>query len=188
MNETAAAHPDKQIQLWFQDEARFGQQGTVCRVWAECGSRPRRIKQIGYRWLYLFGSVCPQNGQTHACLLPWANTEVMNQYLQDFSTNLAADVHALLVMDGAGWHHPKALSIPENVTVLLLPPYSPELNPPELLWREMRQKHMSNLVYADEDELWAAVEAGWMALTADPAAIRKLADYPYILSARTYLN
>jgi len=95
LNETAAAHPDKRIQLWFQDEARFGQQGTVCRVWAECGSRPRRVKQTGYRWLYLFGAVCPENGRAHGCLFPWANTEVMNRYLEDFAKNLEPEVHAL---------------------------------------------------------------------------------------------
>ena len=183
MNQTAAAHPTKRLQLWFQDEARFGQQGTVCRVWAQTGSRPRQRKQTGYHWLYLFAAVCPQNGQTHGCLLPWANTEVMNQYLQDFSANLEPDVQALLVMDGAGWHHAKALSIPKNVTILFLPPHSPELNPPELLWREMRQKKLSNRVFADEEELWEAVEEAWLWLTARPESSRRLCAFPWISSA-----
>ena len=188
MNAASAAHPDASIQLWCQDEARFGQKGTVCRVWAETGSRPRRVRQIGYRWLYLFGAVCPENGRTHGCLFPWANTDVMNRYLLDFSMLLAPNVHALLVMDGAGWHHPKALTVPENVTLLLLPPYSPELNPSELLWREMRQKKLSNRVFSDEDELWSAVEAAWLWLTAEPESCRHLSAFPWISSAINYLN
>lgn len=120
--------------------------------------------------------------------MPYANTTVMNLYLRDFSKSLPPDVHALLVLDGAGWHHPKALEIPDNITFLLLPPYSPELNPPELLWREMRQKKLSNRVHANEDDLWEAVEQSWLWITQDPAAIQKLCDFHWIQSARTISN
>ena len=96
--------PDKDIQLWFQDEARIGQQGTVCRMWAEKGSCPRAIRQTNYKWTYLFGSVCPLTGQCHGWRMPYANTWIMNLYLKDFAKQLPSNTHALMVMDGAGWH------------------------------------------------------------------------------------
>ncbi len=119
--------PDKAIQLWFQDEARIGQQGTISRVWADTGSCPRAVRQTNYQWTYLFGSVCPATGDSHGWRMPYANTWIMNLYLKDFAKQLPNDVHALMIMDGAGWHKSKELQIPANVSILLLPPYSPEL-------------------------------------------------------------
>ena len=60
----AQAHPDKRLEVWFEDEARFGQQGTLTWVWARRGSRPRAVKQTCYDWLYVIGAVCPQTGQS----------------------------------------------------------------------------------------------------------------------------
>jgi len=62
--------PDKDIQLWFQDEARIGQQGTISRIWADTGSCPRAIRQTNYQWTYLFGSVCPVTGDNHGWVCP----------------------------------------------------------------------------------------------------------------------
>ena len=121
--------PNKYIDLWFQDEARIGQQGTICRIWADTGSCPRSIRQTNYQWTYLFGSACPANGQCHGWRMPYANTWIMNLYLRDYAKQLPKNVHALLVMDRAGWHSSKELEIPENISILLLPAYSPELNP-----------------------------------------------------------
>ncbi len=139
--------PNKDTQLWFQDEARIGQQGTISRMWADTGSCPRAIRQTNYKWTYLFGSVCPSTGQCHGWRMPYANTWIMNLYSKDFAAQLSKNTHALLVMDGAGWHSSKELRIPDNVSILLLPPYSPELNPAELIWRQLRQRKLSNRLY-----------------------------------------
>lgn len=87
-------HPEKRVQAWFQDEARFGQKGTNSRVWAEQGSRPRAVRQTEYEWTYMFGAVCPQTGETNGWVMPAANTETMNIQLADFSRQLGPDVHA----------------------------------------------------------------------------------------------
>jgi transposase len=172
-------HPDKRVELWFQDEARFGQKGTLARR----GTRPRAFKQTEYQWVYLFGSVCPATGRTHGCLLPRADTEAMDLYLADFARQLAPGTHALLVLDGAGWHMTGRLTVPAAITLLALPPYSPELNPPELLWRELRQKYLSNRVFPTVDALDDAVAEAWLALTAAQDAIRDLTAFPYIQAA-----
>jgi transposase len=175
--------PDKDIQLWFQDEARIGQQGTISRVWADTGSCPRAIRQTNYQWTYLFGSVCPITGDNHGWRMPYANTQIMNLYLKDFAKQLANDVHALLVMDGAGWHGSKELEIPANVSILLLPPYSPELNPTELIWRQLRQRKLSNRLYPTIDDLEAAVDEAWLWISGQQDELSSLCLFPWIKSA-----
>ena len=129
MDEAKLKHLDKKIEAWFQDEARFGQQGTITRVWALRGSRPHALRQTKYEWLYVIGAVCPHTGQSIGLLSPHINTEIMNIYLKQFSGELAADVHAVLVWDQTGFHKSKGLKIPDNITIIPLPAYSPELNP-----------------------------------------------------------
>ena len=69
------AHPDKEVQVWFQDEARFGQQGTTTRIWARKGSRPSAVKQCKYKWLYLYDAVCPATGNSAAMIAPCVNIQ-----------------------------------------------------------------------------------------------------------------
>jgi transposase len=155
-----------QVEVWFQDEARFGQQGTLTRVWAEKGSRPTALKQTEYEWLYLFASVNPLTGESSAILAPTVNTGYMNEHLRFISEQVGANRHVVLVMDQAGWHVAGALQAPTNITLLLLPPYSPELNPVERVWAYLKSHYLSNRVYADYDALFAAGREAWNALTA----------------------
>jgi hypothetical protein len=134
------------VQLWFQDEARFGQQSTLSRVWVDQGSRPCRPRQTEYHYVYLFGAVCPATGETNAWLMPVANTAAIQVQLDDLSRPLAANVHAVLVLDQAGWHMTPALRVPDNLTLLPLPARSTELNPAEGLRYKLRQRHLSNRV------------------------------------------
>lgn len=111
-------------------DARIGQQGTLTRVWAKRGSRPRAPRDTGYEWTYLFGAVCPDRGAAAGLVLPFVNTTAMSAHLAEIARNVAPGSHAILVLDGAGWHSSKKLVVPENISLLTLPPYSPELNPP----------------------------------------------------------
>ena len=169
--------------LWFQDEGRFGQQGTISRVWALKGKRAYVPKQTDFEWVYVFGAVCPATGQTHSCLISFADTSAMNGYLKDFSKQVPADEHVLMVVDRAGWHRSKSLRIAENLTLLLLPAYSPELNPVELFWWQMRDKHLSNQVFKTADQMDREVGKAWCDVTYDPEAVRSLCLFPWIESA-----
>jgi transposase len=115
--------------------------------------------------------------------MPYANTWIMNLYLKDFAKQLPKNVHALLVMDGAGWHGSKELQIPENVSILLLPPYSPELNPVELIWRQLRQRKLSNRLYPTIDHLEAAVSEAWMWISNQQEELSDLCLFPWIKKA-----
>ncbi len=180
LDEVKSRHPDKKIEVWFQDEARFGQQGTITRVWALRGSRPRALRQTKYEWLYVIGSVCPHTGQSIGLLSPHINTEIMNIYLQQFSGELAADVHAVLVWDQAGFHKSGQLKVPDNVTIIPLPAYSPELNPVENLWHYFRSHYWSNRTYADYDDLRHAAIEAWRKAALDPEIIKSVCRAEYI--------
>ena len=104
--------------IYYQDEARFGQHGTITRVWAKVGTRPRAIQQNQYDYLYVFAAVCPETGQATGLITPEINTPMMNAFLEQFAQELPADVHAVMVLDRAGWHTGKGVHVPENVTLI----------------------------------------------------------------------
>ena len=99
-----AAADGKPVEIWFQDEARIGQKGTLTRLWARIGSRPRAPRDSRYEWAYLFGAVCPERAVGTALVMPYANSEAMNLHLREIARAVAPGAHAILVLDGAGWH------------------------------------------------------------------------------------
>ena len=135
IRDAARHHPGKRIELWFQDEARVGQKGRTTRVWFARGMRPRQPLQIGYESAWLFGAVCPDNGHSCALVLPIATPAAMATFLAELAKEVGENAHALVVLDGAGWHVAHDLPVPANLTLVRLPAYSPELNPLEKVWQ-----------------------------------------------------
>jgi transposase len=172
------AHPGKRVEVWVQDEARIGQQGTLTRVWAERGSRPTAVRQTEYEWAYLFAAVNPLTGVSSALITPTVNTHYMNKHLQFISREVGADAHVVLVLDQAGWHVAKALRVPKNITLHHLPPYSPELNGAERIWDYLRSHYLSNRIYQDYDELFEAIKTAWNRL--DEARLKSLTHTEWI--------
>jgi hypothetical protein len=91
-------------------------------------------KDLGFASAYLFGAVCPSQGKAAALIMPICNTAAMNHHLCEISSQVAADAHAMVILDGASWHNSDGLMVPSNITLLALPSYSPELNPVERVW------------------------------------------------------
>lgn len=139
-------------------------------MWAEKGSRPTALKQTEYEWAYLFAAVNPLTGASSAMIAPTANTAYMNEHLRFISQEAGPDVHVVLVLDQAGWHVAGDLKVPPNITLLHLPPYSPELNGAERIWSYLRSHYLSNRVYKDYDELFEALKTAWNKLDADRLA------------------
>jgi transposase len=180
----AEQHPGDVIQVWHQDEARFGQQGTLTRVWARRGSRPRRRRQNGRESLYVLTSTCAASGAAFGLVMPELNTAVVNQFLQEFSRQLAPGVHAVLLWDNAPYHVSGDLVVPANVSLIGLLPYSPELNPVENLWHYLRAHHWSNRVYADYEALLEAATEAWRQVCLDPEKVRSICAAPYLAERR----
>src|SRR3954464_3067608 len=176
----AEQHPDREVRVYFEDEARFGTQGTITRVWARKGSRPRAVRQNGREWLYVLMAVCVGTGAASALIMPELNTGVLNLFLEQFARELPAGVHAVLIWDGAGYHTGGELVVPSNVSLIHLPPYSPELNPVENLWHYMRAHHWSNRRYRDYNELQDEAVRSLCAVCEDPETIKTVCNAPYL--------
>jgi transposase len=163
------------IEVWFQDEARVGQQGWIPYQWAPIGSRPPAVRDNRHDSVYLFGAICPERGVGAAIIMPTANTEAMNEHLKEISTQVRPGAHAVLICDGAGWHQRgKKLEIPANITLISLPPYSPELNSMENVWYYLRANKLSLLVWDSYDAIVAACKQAWDFLINDPERIRSI--------------
>ena len=174
------AHPEQEVRVYFEDEARMGQQGTLCRVWARTGSRPRGVRQNQYGYLYVLTAVCASSGHASGLISPVLNVGVINVFLDQFSRELPAGVHAVLVWDGAGYHTGPMLVVPPNVSMIQLPPYSPELNPVENLWHYLRSHYWSLQVYADYEAMEEAVMTSWRQVCLSPEVIRSVCAAPYV--------
>lgn len=137
------------------------------------------MRQTQYSYVYVIGAACPQTGQAEAIIAPYLDTQIINQFLEQFSRALAANVQAVLVWDGAGYHRANGLKVPENVTLISLPAYSPELNPIENLWHYLKSHHWSNRAYADYDALFDAAEHAWKTVCLDHDSIRTICAASY---------
>ena len=126
----------------------MGQKGTHSYVWAPIGSRPLMIRDNRHTSAYLFGAICPDRATGAAIIMPRVNAEAMSEHLKEISTQVMPGAHAVLICDGAGWHQTgKRLRVPDNITLLPMPPYSPELNPMENVWQYLRGNKLCALVW-----------------------------------------
>ncbi len=100
----------------------------------------------------------------------------MNLHLEEISCQVTRGSHAVLLLDGAGRHQMGGkLRVPQNVSLLPLPPYSPELNPVENIWQFLRQNHLSNRVFKNYNDILDASCAAWNALVEEPKRIASIA-------------
>jgi hypothetical protein len=161
----------KPIEIWFQDEARIGQKGSLTRLWAPKGTRPRAVRDTRYQWAYLFGAVCPARKLGAGLVMPYANTEAMNKHLEEIAKVVSPGAHAALLLDQAGWHGSQDLIVPENITLIPFPPYSPELNPAENVWEYLRKNKLSNRLYQTYEDIVEACCEAWNYLMGAPEVI-----------------
>ena len=136
----------------FQDEAGFGRINKPKRCWCPAGIRPSVPCHHIREYRYLYGAVSPADGELFSLVLPYTNTICMNVFLKELS-NAYPDDYVPLVVDNAAWHSSGALEIPENIHLYLLLPYTPELNPIEMLWDEIREMGFRNEVFASLEKV-----------------------------------
>jgi hypothetical protein len=160
------------IEIWFQDEARVGQQGTLSYIWAERGSRPAVVRDDRHDSAWLFGAVCPERAVGAAVVMPWVSSEAMSAHLAEISKVVDPTAHGVLICDGAGWHQSgERLTVPNNITLLRLPPYAPELNPIENVWEYLRGNYLGHLVWDTYEQIVEACCKAWNAFIHDAAKV-----------------
>lgn len=136
----------------FQDEAGFGRINKPKYCWCEKGIRPSVPCHHIREYYYAFGAVEPLTGEHYFWVLPQCNTVCMNFFLQALSKAYPNDI-ILLCCDGAAWHKSAELKIPENIELFHIPPYTPEMNPIEQIWKEIRKRGFRNEVFASLEKV-----------------------------------
>ena len=171
----------------FQDEARFGRMVRIRRCWAPGPSRPKVNNGYERQFVYVYGAVSPLQGELDWKISAKMNTEQMNAFLSQVS-QAHPDEFIVMVVDGASSHRSQELRVPENIRLHRLPGYSPELNPQEHVWDELREKEFPNRVFESMDAVVGQLEAGLPRLAGNTQALRSLTAWPWIVSLNMKAN
>lgn len=149
--------------------------------WYWKGQRASGRADNRFTFAYLFAAVCAGSDEAHAWVMPYANKTTMQHFLDRFAAERDADEHAVMVLDQAGWHDARALAVPDNVTLLPLPAYSPELNPLEVVILYLKRRHLSHRLLDDYDAIAEATSRAWRDLVAETGRLTSLTAFPWIM-------
>lgn len=167
------------VMFMAQDEARFGRITRLRRCWSPAGLRPCIPQQIVRRYLSVFTAVVPQSGEMVSLIFPTSNAELMTIFLEHVS-QLFPDSFIVRQVDGAGWHRSHHVQVPENIRLLFQPPYSPELNPVEHIWDDLREKHFTNCQFLSLDDLQEKLCTALNELSCQTDYVRSMTYFPHI--------
>jgi putative transposase len=162
-----------------QDEGRFGRISRPKRCWAPPGIRPHVPSQIVRESVYIFAAVAPGAGLMTSLVLPSANTAMMNLFLEHVSQSFE-NYFIVMQVDQAGWHRSKELVIPANIRLIEQPAYSPEVNPVEHLWEELREKYLHNRLFSSLDLLVEVLCQALNELTDDKERLTSMMSFPHL--------
>ena len=173
--------------MLFQDEARFGRMARIRRCWSPAPLRPMVRNGYEREFTYVYGGICPQDGQLDWSLSDKMNTARMNVFLAQVS-QAHPGAFNIMVLDGASSHKSKDLVIPENIRLISLPGYSPELNPTEHIWDEVREKAFPNLVLDKMDDVVIRLKQELGKLATDAERVRSITAWPWIINLNLKAN
>ncbi len=146
------------------DEGRFGLKSTYTRTWTRRGITPIVRVIQGYKNFYAYSCVSPESGDHFTLFLPEINSDMMSLFLREFASGHTGE-RVVIILDQAGWHRSKELKVPENIELIHLPPYSPELNPVERLWRHLKANAIHNILHSSLEELMDSLQEAIQNLT-----------------------
>lgn len=167
----------------FQDEGRFGRINDPRRCWAPRGIRPEVPAQVVREFTYAFAAVSPHDGTLESLILPEVNTEAMSIFLTEVAKRHTEEF-IIMFMDQAGWHRSKELKVPENMRLEWLPPYSPQCNPVEHIWEELREKWFHNQVFQSLDSIENTLVDALASLENDSQKVFSLTGFDWIISIK----
>lgn len=155
----------------------------MTRLWAKRGTRPRVKRDQRYTNAYIFGAVCPARDVGAALVMPCVSIEAMNLHLAEIAKEVPQGTHAVVIIDGAGWHlEGGELVVPDNLSLLRLPPYSPELNAQENIWQFLRQNFLAGRIFDTYTDIVDACCDAWTALINEPGRIKSIASRDWLKS------
>jgi len=167
-------------EVWFEDEAFFGRMSNPVPCWAPPGVRPVLPLQRQREYRNVFGAVCPASGAVFTRIAERNNAELMSAFLAELSAS-RKESRMVVFLDGASWHKSKDLAIPDNIVIEVLPPYSPELNPAEALWKYVRTHYTHNQAWESLADVDASLAAAFAALESLPETVRSFSLYSWLV-------
>jgi hypothetical protein len=170
------------IRLMFQDEARFGRISDTRRCWCPKPIRPLCQAMVTQEYTYAYAAVSVADGELDTLILPHVNGVCMQVFLDEVASR-HPDERIVMVLDGAGWHQSESLALAPNLRLLKLPPYSPELNPVEHLWDELREKSFHNLVFDSLDALENHLEIALHDMELDTERVHSIVAWPWVINS-----
>lgn len=170
------------IKIMFQDEARFGLISDIRRCWCPRPIRPLCSAIVSQEYSYAYAAVSIEDGETNSLILPYVNTDCMQIFIDDVALRHPED-RILMVMDNAGWHKTKSLKIPCNIKFAYLPSYSPELNPVEHIWDDLREKSFHNRIFDCFDSFENHLEKSLLDLENNKERVHSIVSWPWIINA-----
>ena len=165
----------------FQDEARFGRINKPRRCWAPSKIRPIVKSQIVRQYTYSYGAFSPFDGVCDLLILPTMTITAMNIFLKELSVR-HKDEFVLLICDKAPNHSIKGLEIPKNIIIFHLPPYSPELNPSENMWDDMREKYFVNYTFNSMDAVEEKLIEASLFYERNPKTVKSITGWNWIVN------
>lgn len=175
----AEVQNSKPLVVFFEDEGRFGRISREMYCWVKKDMVPAVARQMVREYIYAYSAIAPQTGDCFSLIAPYCNTQAMNSFLLQLA-NQYPQYRIVMLLDKAGWHISKNIQLPDNLLLMHLPPYSPELNPVELLWREIRRKHFHNKIFNSLDEVENTLSVALADCHQNPDAIKQISnDYLY---------
>lgn len=171
----------------FQDEARFGRLGRCRYCWAKFPLRPTVKAMLIHQYVYAYGAVSIPQGSFDSLVLPHVNGGCMALFLAEISERYPKD-NIVMVLDGAGWHKNKTMPIPDNIRLLSVPSYSPELNPVEHLWDELREKHFHNRAFDSLGALENQLVEALRSLENNCEQVKSICNWEWIINATSNAN
>jgi len=167
------------VLILVEDEGRFGRINSPRKCWAPSYLRPHSPREVIREYVYVYSAVCPSQGKLTSLILPRADSQMMSLFLEHVSKEFTG-YFLIMVLDRAGWHLSKTLVTPENISLLPLPPYSPELNPIEHLWEEIREKGLSNTAFQSLNELEDKLCEEIKKISENTILIKSMTNFPYL--------
>jgi hypothetical protein len=168
------------MRVLFQDEGRFGRISDARSCWAPPPLRPTVCSRPVREYAYAYVAVCPADGQMSSMILPWVDARLMSIFLAQTAAQFANE-HCVMFLDGAGWHAAHEPTVPANMRLLPLPPYSPELNPAEHVWEYIRENDIRNQIFNALEEVMDTVETSLRHLHHAPEQLRSMTAFPRII-------
>jgi transposase len=170
------------VRVMFQDEARFGRISAVRRCWCPKPLRPLVRAMLTQEYTDAYAAVSPLDGRLDSLILPHVNGHCMQIFIDEIAARYPNE-RVVMVLDGAGWHRSQAIRLPDHLRLLPLPPYSPELNPQEHIWDDLREKYFLNQAFDSLDALEDKLEAALVNYESAPARVHSITAWNWIITA-----